>query len=538
MTPQALSNEPPEAQDELEVEWQFDARDLDAAASAVSELARALSLTVTPTGTRTLVDQYLDTPDWAFRRAGYALRVRNEDGRAEACLKAITSQSEGPRQRREICEPLVGPDRLALVTAEGPVTERVRAIAGPRELRRLFTVRTRRGRLELRDGDELLAEVALDATAIEPNGHGAARTLQRVELELESPAAYDRVEALALALGERHDFGRAAISKFGAGIEAAGLEVAPDPDLGPTDIDAVSTIGELAYAALRRQLAAYLVNEPGTRLGEDIEALHDMRVASRRLRSAMQIFADALPPDLLLLGDELKWVADALGEVRDLDVQLEWLRAEAAAHPDATDEAGSPLDPVVDRLEQHRVEARQRMLAALDSARHAILIDALSARLRTGDVRAGTGDAPALEAAPRLVRRPWKRFRRRAERLRRRSPDADYHAARIRAKRMRYAAEFVADLYGKPARRLIREAKRVQDELGRRQDATVTIERLRRIALEEPLPASAIFAVGELAERERETMLGISGAFPDHYRELRRRWKRLDAALAAGASGK
>ena len=541
----------PQWRDDLELEWQFEVDDHAAAERAVRAIAGDLGFVLAPSGDRRLLDQYLETADWAFHRAGYALRVRSRDGAAEATLKALADQTDGPRTRREVSESLVGADRLALLTAAGPVTSRVRAVAGPRELRRLFTLRTHRRTFELRAAPAaggpdasgpVLAELALDETAVDPNGgRSAATSLRRLELELASGAALESVEPLAAALARTPGLTRASISKFGVGLAAAGLEPEAAPDLGPTDVDRSSSSGEVAYAAVRRQLASYLANEPGTRLGDDIEALHDMRVASRRLRTAMAVFGDVLPRDLLALGDELGWVADALGEVRDLDVLLQWLRpltsgAEAAAHPSAATPEGSPLLPVLELLVQHRDAARARMLAALDSARHAILVDALTAKLRAGTDTPATpeGATPALHTATRLLRRRWKRLRRRAERLSARSPDADYHAARIRAKRLRYATEFVAELYGKPARRVLDTLARSQDELGRRQDATITIERLERLVAEQSLPPAAVFAMGELAERERDAMRSINSAFPATYRRLRRRWRALDKALERG----
>jgi CHAD domain-containing protein len=522
------------ATDSLEVEWQFEVGDLDDAERVLRARASALGLELTPSGDRRLLDQYLETPDWAFHRAGFALRVRGRDGIAEATLKAFDDQTEGPRRRREISEPLVGADRLALLTTEGPVTERVRAVVGARELRRLFTLRTRRRTFDLAAaGSGVVAEIALDRTEVEPNRGDAAASLLRIELELADPEALAAVEPLAGALGEADGFARASTSKFGAGLAAAALAPAPAPDLGPSAIDRGSSIGEVAYAALRRQFAAYLANEPGTRLGEDIEALHDMRVATRRMRTAMAIFAGVLPAEVLALRDGMGWLADVLGEVRDLDVQLEWLRAEAAAHPAPGTPQGSPLLPVVACLERHRAEARVRMLAALNSARHAGLVEAATSRLRAG-ATTPEGATPALRAAPVLLRKPWKRLDRRARRLLPASPAADYHAARIRAKRLRYAAEFVTGLYGKPAARLVAALKRTQDELGRRQDAAINIERLERLAAEESLPPAAVFAMGELAERERADMRSIGSAFPVTYRRLRRRWRTLDAALERG----
>ncbi len=170
----------PAWRDDLELEWQFEVDDLAVAEHAARSAADDLGFMLAPSGDQRLLDQYLETADWAFHRAGYALRVRSRDGAAEATLKALADQTGGPRIRREVSESLVGADRLALLTAEGPVTARVRAVAGPRELRRLFTLRTHRRTLELRASPEaggpdangpdaggpVLAELALDETAV------------------------------------------------------------------------------------------------------------------------------------------------------------------------------------------------------------------------------------------------------------------------------------------------------------------------------------------------------------------------------------
>ena len=80
------------------------------------------------------------------------------------------------------------------------------------------------------------------------------------------------------------------LSKFRTGLAAAGLSPAGAPDLGPTEIDASMTTGEVAFAILRRHFATMLAHEPGVRLGEDPEELHDMRVATRRLRAALKLY--------------------------------------------------------------------------------------------------------------------------------------------------------------------------------------------------------------------------------------------------------
>jgi CHAD domain-containing protein len=163
------------------------------------------------------------------------------------------------------------------------------------------------------------------------------------------------------------------LSKFEAGLLAAGQEIPGSPDLGPVTVTESSTMGELAFAVLRRQLAVLRDKEPGTRLGEDAEELHDMRVATRRLRAALSLFADVLPVRAQAFREELGWLGRLLGTVRDLDVQQEGLADMAAAtagwsaglRPDDHD----PLGELAALLERDREAARAEMLAGLDSVR-------------------------------------------------------------------------------------------------------------------------------------------------------------------------
>src|SRR5690606_38574564 len=114
----------------------------------------------------------------------------------------------------------------------------------------------------------------------------------------------------------------ASMAKYQAALNASGInQVIPEETLGPAGVDATMSAAEAAYGVMRKHFATFLANEPGTRLGEDIEALHDMRVATRRIRAAMQAFRPWLPPRFERFRAELGWVARALGEVRDLDVQ-------------------------------------------------------------------------------------------------------------------------------------------------------------------------------------------------------------------------
>jgi CHAD domain-containing protein len=521
------------ATDDRELEWQFDALDLRPVVRWLDEHADAEQLTITPAGTVNQVDVYLDTDDRRFHRAGYTLRLRGIARRAgaggELTLKALgsTPATDGLRVRREVSEQLERADPALLGQADGPVGERVRAVAGKRRVEPLFEVRTRRRVYSVGVDGSPHGELALDETSIKLPTGGAPARLRRVELEAPEAAAdalLPFVEGLRAACGLQP----AGLSKYEAGLLSAGLAAPGAETFGPTTIDPEAPIGAVARAVLRRQFSAMLAHEPGTRLGDDIEELHDMRVATRRLRAALSLFSDALPATAEKLREELGWVGRTLGSVRDLDVQLEQLDEWLTALPEADREA---LDALRGLLEVQRTAARSEMLTALDSRRYQTFVDRFGRMLRSARTpRTGPPAVPARAAAPELIESRFRRFRKAARRIEQHSPSSDYHRVRIRAKRLRYALEFLADLYPANTRPMIKRLVAVQDLLGLHQDGDVAIERLRRIVAErgEALPPATVFAMGEIAERYRRTGAELRAQFPSLYGRVKgKSWKAL-----------
>jgi inorganic triphosphatase YgiF len=210
--------------------------------------------------------------------------------------------------------------------------------------------------------------------------------LTRVEVEVAAGQASDpRVQGFVRQMEGSLGLRQARISKYEAGLFATGLSPEGWADLGSTGVDASLSLGELAFAVLRRQFAAMRAHEPGTRLGEDPEELHDMRVATRRMRAAIKIFQDALPERSRWLREELRHFAGVLGAVRDLDVHIEEVKGLSSGDGEE-DEA---LAAVVASLERRRAEARGRMLEALDSERYARFESSFAGMLRRGPYVAG-----------------------------------------------------------------------------------------------------------------------------------------------------
>ncbi len=520
--------------DAHEIEWQFDALDLRPVLRWLQEpdawsAAHGVGVVANGNGV-TQVDRYFETDDWRFRRAGYSLRVRRVGRRREAevtlkGLDAASADTPGLRNRREVSEPLEAADVPTLLQAAGPVARRVRAVAGTKPLLPLFEVRTRRRTFFLKVDGLPPGEIALDETAIRPPGGGAPARLRRVEIEVPE-AALQSLEPFVRELREACALQPAGLSKFEAGILSSDLRPAPPERFGATAIDPELTSGAVALAVLRRHFSAMLAKEPGTRLGDDIEELHDMRVATRRLRAALSLFAEVLPVTALKGKDDLGWIGRMLGAVRDLDVQIEqldtWLDALEEADRDA-------LTMLRSLLHEQRESARAEMLEMLDSRRYAAFVSRFGRTLRARHLaRSGPASRPARALAPDLIEKRFRSVRKSAARIGPASPAADYHRLRIHCKRLRYALEFLAELYPGATRQLVKRLVRLQDVLGLHQDADVAIERLRHLAVScsDDLDPGTIFAMGEVAERYRREMTDLRAQFPATYAGLSgKQWK-------------
>jgi CHAD domain-containing protein len=215
-------------------------------------------------------------------------------------------------------------------------------------------------------------------------------------------------------------------------------------------------------------------NEPGTRLGEDVEALHDMRVATRQLRGALRLFVpDELDETFAPVQAGARLIADALGRVRDLDVFRDNLRARADTTPADT----AALGVLLDALECLRTERRRDLVAALDGPTARQFLDAFPTAIAALEQTADP-DVTVQDAAPRLIRRRLRKLIESGEQLQ--APTAaELHAVRIRVKHLRYATAFFKPWLGRRVGSLLRLATELQDTLGALHDGDVAPDVLR-----------------------------------------------------------
>jgi CHAD domain-containing protein len=268
------------------------------------------------------------------------------------------------------------------------------------------------------------------------------------------------------------------------------------------------------------------------------------------MRAAIKLFEDTLPERARWLRGELKWVAVVLGEVRDLDVQIEQLKRWVAR---ADEDGREPLSEVVSAVEERRDAARELLLEALDSERYARFESSFAEMLRrrpAGETGPGEGPGvsavtgePILAAAPGLLSRPYRKWRKAAGRINGTSRPEEYHDLRKKGKRLRYALEFLSDVYGEEATGgIVKPLKTLQDDLGRHQDLIVAAGLLEQLATEgRKLPPRTAFAMGGLAQRNLREAADLRASLPDSdaYRALYngRAWKDFEKVMKKQRSG-
>jgi triphosphatase len=513
--------------DGREVEWQLACADLSSVRRWLSDHGTIDGLILEPRSTLEIFDTYLDTDDWRIHRAGFALRVRSESGTTEATLKSLHSASTEVADRRELTETLNSSDCEAIRKSIGPVGTRVCAVSGARTLLPLFELRTSRQRFAVRKSDEAvqLGEIALDETVISrPHGEPQASVL-RVEVEALTEA-HGSLRSLVKTLRSNCALEAASDTKYSLGLKSVGL-APPAHEIAATTVDASMTIVEVAMVNLRAYMAAWLLHEPGARLGDDLEELHDLRVAGRRLDAILRQFKSFLPPELLTVRATLKTVLRALGRARDLDVALSELQ-DFSRKLRKADRLG--VEPLKEHLMSERGHARAQMLSVLDSIwvqkslQESILLfgkPAAAFEVSSTDL--------ALHASPSLIRRRFRKLRKRADLLAADSSTDEYHEVRGHVKKLRYTLEAVTALYGKPADDMIRALRRWQEDLGVQQDAAVAIRRLNALAGANPknIPAETLFLMGRLAERHLGAARQARKRYATGYRKVREKWKKL-----------
>lgn len=465
-----------------------------------------------------LVSVYYDTAGAALARAGVTLRVREVRGRWVQTVKAGGASAAGlhEREEREWRLPGAAPDP-GLLTGS-PLEELFSSARVTGRLAPVFRTEFERVVRPLAWSDGTRAELALDHGSLHAGDR--SESISEMELELRSGDA-TRLFELAQALLADFPLRLGHASKAERGYVLARLvRRAPHKqqriELDPA-MPAAAAIRRIALACI----ADLQANEEGFLTGRDPEYLHQLRVGLRRLRSCVSLVRKDVPPErLAALVDEMRWLGRGLNPARNWDVLMtETLPPMLRAFPQ--DEGLAALHARGTRLRRASVAAARGMVR---STRYTGLLIALGSALAREDLAALTaGTAGLFEPvgtfATRLIERRDRKLRKLGAALHEASPEAR-HAARIAAKRLRYAAEFFASLYPpKRVRRHIAALKDIQDTLGQLNDLATAERLLADEARLMPGPRANGIVAGWCAATASQALTRLSGD-----------WKRLKSA--------
>jgi CHAD domain-containing protein len=399
-------------------------------------------------------------------------------------------QSVGIDERLETQAPLGAPgddvpEELAVL-----VRSRTRR-RGVVPIATLMTERTVRPLLDA--AGKVIAEVADDRVVGTDVRHDRTTTWREVEVELVD-GDRDALDAVARRLVDAGATPSPWHSKLGRTLD----EREP-PAVGAVDAD--SSAGDVVTAHLAEQVELLIRFDPLVRQDAP-DAVHKMRVGTRRLRSALATFRRLLDRSVTdPIRDELKWLAGALGAARDAEVIGARLRELVDGEP-----AGTVRGPAAKRVEstmrKRYRSAHRAVLKVLDSDRYLRLLDDLDAVAAGETLRADRAGGLATSELPKSVRRSWKRWRGEVDAL----DDADdhhhhdtqLHEVRKAAKRVRYAGESVEVVFGRPAAKMAARMEDLQEALGAHQDALVVQGVLLGLADDAAAAGEETFTYGRL----------------------------------------
>lgn len=478
---------------------------------------------------RSVSRRHFDTFDWRLYRAGATLvhdgstwrlldladgGVRAaQPGWSEAWPRFTTDFPAGSELREKLADLLAMRALIHLLTATG---------------------QSRAWRLLNRDGKTVLRGLATEITA--RRSPAATETATFRWLELQPLRGYEEDAETAAVCATDLGCEPLAEPPLGGVLRAAGIEpcgyssrFAATLDPGMPGRAAFAQISQVLMHAVRR-------NEAGVTADVDTEFLHDWRVAIRRQRSALTIFKGVLPPaTTATYAERFADLARLTGPLRDLDVYL----LDEARYRALVPETLQPgLDRLFDRVRAQRTAELQRVKDGLAAPGYRQLLGDWLAELE-GEERGPGAEVPVLELARERLRRRWRRVLRDGRRIGPRTPDRALHRLRIQGKKLRYLLEFFASLFcADEVSALVKQLKRMQDNLGAFNDLSVQCERLQveldnllergtsRAALAEAAALGGLItALAAERTRVRKRFARTFTAFDN--REARNRFERL-----------
>jgi CHAD domain-containing protein len=442
---------------------------------------------------RLFTSTYFDTLDHCLARSHITLRRRVESGRPVWHLKLPLN---GARREIEFQE--------ASRTPPPQLVDALIVLLEGKQLVPIAHLHTSRRAIRMEPDGTHAADVMLDTVSVLRDG-SVIQQFREVEIESLHGQEHE-VDRLASALyqaGARHHDGRPKLFRA--------LSI---PYESPDAPSHEASIEEHVRYTLLQQLQILKRCDPVVRLVGEAEAVHQIRVAARRMRTillAVRIIARADWVEPLISG--LKWLSEIFARARDLDVQMNYFRREAQelrAHE------RRPLERFLHHLRAERERTQRTLMDEIKSARYLGFISKL---LQEADVPAVWKSDQTLTD---VAARQYRKLRKTVKRLRDSPSDNALHRVRIKTKRARYTAELAAACRRKSIARFIKAAAQFQDLLGRHQDA-VLAEQYVRSFLKHQTGKQAAFTAGLLVARAKRRRQEIRDEFWSQWKRLKKR---------------
>jgi inorganic triphosphatase YgiF len=430
-----------------------------------------------------LESTYYDTADQWLSNHRMALRVRRIGRKRIQTLKVPAAGPDGLQNFQEIEAEIAAERPVLAAVTDAKLSRRLERNDVWRRLRPIFQTRFQRAAFLTEHHDSKI-EVAVDLGSIVAGGRRLP--IAEIELELKSGAPgalYDLAEQLALQLAEDFPIRLGAETKAGRGYALAeGRE--PEPHKAKPIVLAPEMSTEDAFVAIVGNCLDQLrANEEAVLSTEDDEAIHQFRVALRRLRAIVSAYRDLVDDDFqATISIDLRWMQRQFGPARDLDVLI----AETLQPIHHRLRGQAAFDQLIETGEAARTEARRAAHLAIENPRYVSMLIQCYRHLHSGDWRRASGrarlGAPAGDFARPLLQSRHKRLMKLGTRHQA-LPEPELHRLRLLAKKMRYAAEAFHSLYKpKPTRKYVASLTAIQDSLGSLNDAFVSRQLLSGLA--------------------------------------------------------
>jgi inorganic triphosphatase YgiF len=422
-----------------------------------------------------LISTYYETEDRALRRKGLSLRVRERDGRFVQTIKSVGNGNAGTLMRGEWEDVIAGRDP----DLHGSETGRFLEPGIVERLRPVFRTEVRRDLIELSPAPGTCIEAAIDRGEIVAPDQKRSLAISEIELELKSGeigALYDVAQQLMAAAPLRVD--QRSKSERGYELASGRAKRVASARARPLGLDPRLS-GDEAFERIGRHCVGQILRNEAAALAGQPDGVHQMRVGIRRLRAALSAFRALLPDDQRRWASkELRWLADTLGEARNLDVFKTALVDPARG----TVADKRQLRGLAAAVNHRRRAAYSAIEEAIRSRRYSALILRLFRWLdghewqAAGLMKAGLikeWPRPIGELTPAMLDRSFQAVERRCKDFAHQSPP-QRHELRIALKKLRYTAELFAGLYPASAvAEFTQRLKHLQDGLGGANDVHV-----------------------------------------------------------------